>query len=144
MNELDRKILAELQLDGRLSVTDLAARIGLSLSPCHRRVRAMEQSGVIRGYRADLDPSSIGLDFGALVFVTLREGDRHAVESFEKAVVEIPQGDRSQTAVRGPGLPPPRHHPRPTSLPTALRPIPFRAAERPAPYLHASHENHRG
>jgi DNA-binding Lrp family transcriptional regulator len=91
MNELDRKILAELQLDGRLSVTDLAARIGLSLSPCHRRVRAMEQSGVIRGYRADLDPSSIGLNFGALVFVTLREGDRHAVESFEKAVVEIPQ-----------------------------------------------------
>ncbi len=90
MDEIDRKILAELQSDGRLSVTDLAERIGLSLSPCHRRVRALEQSGVIRGYRADIDSSTIGLNFSALVFVTLREGDRHAVESFETAVMEIP------------------------------------------------------
>ncbi len=91
MDDIDQKILAELQSDGRLSVTDLAERIGLSLSPCHRRVRALEQSGVIRGYRAELDPGSIGLNFSALVFVTLREGDRHAVESFEQAVMDIPQ-----------------------------------------------------
>lgn len=48
MDNIDRKILAELQSDGRLSVTDLADRIGLSLSPCHRRVRALEQSGQIK------------------------------------------------------------------------------------------------
>lgn len=91
MDRIDCNILAELQSDGRLSVTELAERIGLSLSPCHRRVRALEESGVISGYRAQLDPSALGLKFSALVFVTLREGDRHAVEAFEAALVEIPQ-----------------------------------------------------
>ena len=91
MDNIDRKILAELQSDGRLSVTDLADRIGLSLSPCHRRVRALEQSGVIRGYRAQLDPANLGFSFSALVFVTLREGDRQAVEAFESAVRDVPQ-----------------------------------------------------
>ncbi len=91
MDNIDRKILAELQSDGRLSVTDLADRIGLSLSPCHRRVRALEQSGVIRGYRAQLDPANLGFSFSALVFVTLREGDRQAVEAFETAVRDVPQ-----------------------------------------------------
>ncbi len=91
MDKIDRKILAQLQADGRLSVTELAERVGLSLSPCHRRVRALEQSGVIRGYRAEIAPSAVGLDFSAIVFVTLREGSRQAVEAFEAAVVEIPQ-----------------------------------------------------
>ena len=91
MDNIDRKILAELQSDGRLSVTDLADRIGLSLSPCHRRVRTLEQSGVIRGYRAQLDPANLGFSFSALVFVTLREGDRQAVEAFETAVKDVPQ-----------------------------------------------------
>lgn len=91
MDKIDLKILAELQSDGRLSVTELAERVGLSLSPCHRRVRALEESGVIRGYRAQLDPGVLGLNFSAMVFVTLREGDRQAVEAFETAVVEISQ-----------------------------------------------------
>ncbi|PQQ41566.1 Lrp/AsnC family transcriptional regulator [Photorhabdus luminescens] len=91
MDKIDRKILAELQADGRLSVTDLAERVGLSLSPCHRRVRSLEQSGIIRGYRAHLDPGSLGFNFSAIVFVTLREGDRLAIRSFEDAVTEIPQ-----------------------------------------------------
>jgi len=96
MDNIDRKILAELQSDGRLSVTDLADRIGLSLSPCHRRVRALEQSGVIRGYRAQLDPANLGFSFSALVFVTLREGDRPAVEAFETAVRDVPQVIQAQ------------------------------------------------
>jgi DNA-binding Lrp family transcriptional regulator len=96
MDKIDRKILAELQFDGRLSVTDLADRIGLSVSPCHRRVRALEQSGVIRGYRAHLDPGSLGFNFSALVFVTMREGDRQAVEAFENAMVDIPQVIQAQ------------------------------------------------
>jgi DNA-binding Lrp family transcriptional regulator len=91
MDKLDRRILAELQADGHLSVTELAERIGLSVSPCHRRVRALEQSGVIRGYRAHLDPKRLGLDFSAIVFVTLKEGNRDAVATFEAAVTEIPQ-----------------------------------------------------
>ncbi|WDS35053.1 Lrp/AsnC family transcriptional regulator [Pseudoxanthomonas sp.] len=96
MDAYDRKILSELQMDGRLSVTDLAARIGLSLSPCHRRVRALEQAGVIRGYRAELDPSAVGLAFSAVVFVTLRDGDRAAVEAFEKAVADVVQVTQAQ------------------------------------------------
>ena len=96
MDNIDRKILAELQSDGRLSVTELADRIGLSLSPCHRRVRALEQSGVIRGYKAQLDPGNLGFNFSALVFVTLKEGDRQAVEAFETAVMEVPQVIQAQ------------------------------------------------
>lgn len=90
MDRIDRKILSELQQDGRLSVTDLAERVGLSLSPCHRRVRALEESGVLLGYRAQLDPVALGLNFSAMVFVTLREGNRQAVEAFETALVDIP------------------------------------------------------
>lgn len=91
MDRIDRKILAELQNDGRLSVTELAERVGLSLSPCHRRVRALEQSGAIQGYRARLDPAILGLNFSAMVFVTLREGNREAVAAFEAALMAIPQ-----------------------------------------------------
>ncbi|WP_423205531.1 Lrp/AsnC family transcriptional regulator [Pseudomonas kribbensis] len=91
MDRIDQKILAELQADGRLSITELADRVGLSLSPCHRRVRALEESGVIIGYRAQLAPGALGLNFSAMVFVTLREGNRQAVEAFEDAVTQIPQ-----------------------------------------------------
>jgi DNA-binding Lrp family transcriptional regulator len=91
MDKLDRKILAELQMDGHLSLTELAERIGLSVSPCHRRVRTLEQEGIILGYRAHLDPRRLGLDFSALVFVTLKEGDRQAVAAFEAAVTAITQ-----------------------------------------------------
>jgi len=91
MDRIDRKILAELQADGRLSVTELAERVGLSLSPCHRRVKSLEESGIIRGYRAHLDPVSLGYNFSAIVFVTLREGDRQAVSAFEEEVKEVPQ-----------------------------------------------------
>lgn len=91
VDKIDRKILAELQADGRLSVTELAQRVGLSLSPCHRRVRALEQSGVIRGYRADIEPGALDLSFSAIVFVTMREGDRHTLDAFELAVLNISQ-----------------------------------------------------
>ena len=90
MDALDRKILAELQQDGRLTVTELAGRVGLSLSPCHRRLRALEQSGAISGYHAHLDANALGLTFEALVFVTMRAGDRDTVDAFEQAVAAIP------------------------------------------------------
>ena len=91
MDRIDRNILAQLQADGRLSLTELADRVGLSLSPCHRRVRALEDSGVILGYRALLAPSELGLNFSAMVFVTLREVTRQAIADFEAAVIETSQ-----------------------------------------------------
>ena len=96
MDKVDRNILAELQMDGRLSLTDLAERVGLSLSPCHRRLRALEQSGAISGYRAQLDAEALGLTFEALVFVTMRDGDRDTVAAFEDAVAGVPNALRVQ------------------------------------------------
>ncbi|MEU7141317.1 Lrp/AsnC family transcriptional regulator [Nocardia sp. NPDC046473] len=90
MDRVDRKILAELQQNGRLTITELAARVRLSLSPCHRRLRELEKSGVIRGYRALVDAAAVGLTFEALVFVTMRQEDRTTVAAFEQAVAEIP------------------------------------------------------
>jgi DNA-binding Lrp family transcriptional regulator len=90
MDAIDRRILVELQADGRLTVTDLAVRIGLSLSPTHRRLRALEQSGAIRGYRAIVDPGAVGLTFEALVFVTMKQEDRETLLGFEKAIAAIP------------------------------------------------------
>lgn len=91
MDRTDRRILAELQADGRLSVTELADKVGLSLSPCHRRVKTLEQNGVITGYRANLDPASMGYSFSAIVFVTLSVANRPAVSEFEEAVKDVPQ-----------------------------------------------------
>ena len=90
MDDIDRAILAELQSDGRLTVTELAERIGLSLSPCHRRLRALEASGAISGYHARLDAHALGLTFEALVFVTMRSADRETLTAFEAAVAGIP------------------------------------------------------
>ncbi|CNG75239.1 AsnC family transcriptional regulator [Yersinia enterocolitica] len=89
MDSIDRKIIAELQHDGRISLTDLADRIGISLSPCHRRVKTLEQNGVIQGYRAMIDPSSLGFGFSTLVFVTLRDADRHTVTLLDDALSKI-------------------------------------------------------
>ncbi|MDX3770609.1 Lrp/AsnC family transcriptional regulator [Streptomyces sp. NBC_01707] len=96
MDALDRKILTELQLDGRLTVTELAARVRLSVSPCHRRVRDLEREGAIRGYRAVVDPAAVGLNFEALVFATLRWEDRDTVTAFEEAVTAIPNVIQAQ------------------------------------------------
>ncbi|MGW8760950.1 Lrp/AsnC family transcriptional regulator [Streptomyces sp. NPDC055815] len=90
MDALDRKILAELQLDGRLTITELAARVQLSVSPCHRRLRDLEREGAIRGYRAVVDPAAVGLNFEAIVFATLRWEDADTVTTFEEAVGAIP------------------------------------------------------
>ncbi|MEE1621669.1 Lrp/AsnC family transcriptional regulator [Zafaria sp. Z1313] len=90
MDQLDRAILAELQRDGRLTVTELAERVGLSLSPCHRRLRALEASGAVTGYRAQLDAGALGLGFDTLVFVTMRDSIRDTLDAFEGAVAEIP------------------------------------------------------
>src|SRR5262245_28364075 len=96
VDNIDRKILALLQEDGRLTVTDLAARVGLSLSPCHRRLRELERTGTIRGYRAVVDADAVGLRFQALVFVTMRQEDRDTLLAFEEAVARIPNVIQAQ------------------------------------------------
>jgi DNA-binding Lrp family transcriptional regulator len=96
MDTIDRKILALLQEDGRLTVTELSAKVGLSVSPCHRRLRELERSGTIRGYRAVVDPAAIGLAFQALVFVTMRQEDRDTLLGFEEAVARIPNVVQAQ------------------------------------------------
>ncbi|MFC8596792.1 Lrp/AsnC family transcriptional regulator [Isoptericola sp. NPDC057191] len=90
MDQIDREILSLLQDDGRMSTTDLAARVGLSLSTCHRRLRALESSGAIAHYRAVVAPDAVGLTFEALVFVTMRRTDVEAVAGFEAAVAAVP------------------------------------------------------
>ena len=89
MDAIDRKILAELQQDGRISVTDLAQKVGLSLSPCHRRLRALEAGGVITGYAPKIDAAAVGLQFSAIVFVSLRDTSGESVQAFEEAVLGV-------------------------------------------------------
>ena len=96
MDAIDRKILAVLQEDGRLTVTELASRVGLSVSPCHRRLRELERTRTIRGYRAIIDAEAVGLTFQALVFVTMRQEDRDTLLGFEEAVAKIPQVVQAQ------------------------------------------------
>lgn len=90
MDTIDGDILSVLQEDGRATMTEIASRIGLSLSACHRRFRELEASGVIRGFRVDLDLDRLGLAFEALVWVTMKAGDGTAVAAFEEAVALMP------------------------------------------------------
>jgi DNA-binding Lrp family transcriptional regulator len=91
MDAIDRKILAQLRDEGRLTITELAGRIPLSVSRCQRRVRDLEAGGVLRGYHADIDPARVGLGFVAIVFVTMRQGDRETIADFEREVAAIPE-----------------------------------------------------
>jgi Lrp/AsnC family leucine-responsive transcriptional regulator len=79
LDRYDRRILELLQQDGRLTNLELAEKIGLSPSPCLRRVRALEDCGIIRGYRALLDGQKLGLTLTALVYIQM---DRHTPERF--------------------------------------------------------------
>jgi DNA-binding Lrp family transcriptional regulator len=96
VDEIDWKIIAMLQEDARLTVTELASRVGLSVSPCHRRLRELERTGTIRGYQTIVDAEALGLTFEALVFVTMRQEDRDTLLGFERAVAEIPQVIQAQ------------------------------------------------
>ncbi|RKW70704.1 Lrp/AsnC family transcriptional regulator [Galactobacter caseinivorans] len=90
MDALDWQILSTLQDDGRLTVTQLAERVGLSVSPCHRRLRALETEGIITGYRAMLDAQRLGFGFETLLFVTLEAANHTTIPLFEAAVSGLP------------------------------------------------------
>ncbi|WP_425099617.1 Lrp/AsnC family transcriptional regulator [Tropicibacter sp. S64] len=91
LDTFDRAILMALAEEGRISVTELARRIGLSKSPTQARLKRLEESGVIRGYRAILDPIRLGLDHVAFVEVRMSDTREAALEAFNKAVAAIPE-----------------------------------------------------
>jgi DNA-binding Lrp family transcriptional regulator len=85
----DHKILAVLQDDGRVSVTELAQQVGLSVSACARRVQALHRDGVVAGYRAIVDPGALGLAVEVLASVTMAQEDAATIERFEAALADI-------------------------------------------------------
>ena len=87
MDRFDRAILSELERDGRLGFSELATRVGLSKTPCWKRVQALERAGVIQGYRAQLNPVALGVGLQAFVQVTTHF-DKHG--EFEAALADQP------------------------------------------------------
>ena len=90
IDRLDQRILEVLQQEGRLSNQDLADRVGLSPSPCLRRVRALEEAGIITGYRAQVDPKALGLSLMALIHISMDQHTPERFRHFEAAVAKIP------------------------------------------------------
>jgi Lrp/AsnC family leucine-responsive transcriptional regulator len=91
LDRYDRQILAILQADGRISNQDLADRIGLSPSPCLRRVRTLEESGLIAGYRAQLDAKKLGLTLMALIHISMDQHTPERFANFETQIADIPE-----------------------------------------------------
>lgn len=91
LDRFDREILNVLGADGRISVADLARRIGLSKSPTQARLRRLEKEGIITGYRALIDPIRLGLDHVAFVEVKLEDTREAALSKFNAAVSRIPE-----------------------------------------------------
>ena len=91
IDQIDRKILNRLQKDGRIANNDLAADVGLSPSPCLRRVKALEESGVIRTYVALVDPVLVDLPVNVFVSVTLEKQIEERLDAFEDAIRQRPE-----------------------------------------------------
>ncbi|MEX2616780.1 MAG: Lrp/AsnC family transcriptional regulator [Alphaproteobacteria bacterium] len=91
LDEIDRRILAVLQEDARIANVELAGRVGISASPCWRRVRALEESGAISRYVTLVDPAALDLRVSVFVQVTLEKQVEGALEVFEKAVQARPE-----------------------------------------------------
>lgn len=91
IEEQDRKILRALQADGRISNQELAERVGMSASACWRRVRALEEAGILLGYTARIDPPAAGLAFHAVAHVTLTRHMEGHVETFIREVGARPE-----------------------------------------------------
>jgi Lrp/AsnC family leucine-responsive transcriptional regulator len=91
LDSIDRKILKSLQADGRISNVDLSARIHLSAPQCFRRVRSLEERGVLRGYRAEVDPEALGFGVTAYVSVSIGGDDFGRVREIEAEIRAFPQ-----------------------------------------------------
>ncbi len=84
LDDIDRKILAELQADGRMTNVELARRVGISAPPCLRRVRTLEEMGYIRGYHADVDPRELGFEVQVFAMVGLQSQAEVDLSAFEE------------------------------------------------------------
>jgi Lrp/AsnC family leucine-responsive transcriptional regulator len=91
LDEIDCNILNVLQQEGRISILDLAERVGLSATPCARRVKRLEDKGVIERYVAVLNPRVLGKQLDVFVNVRLRLSTRKAIEVFERAIKSMPE-----------------------------------------------------
>jgi DNA-binding Lrp family transcriptional regulator len=91
LDRIDRRILEELQSDARLSSAELAERVSLTTSPCWRRVKRLEEEGLISGYHARLDAARLGYQVTAIVQISLDKKDTESLQAFEAAVQGIPQ-----------------------------------------------------
>lgn len=89
MDKIDRQIVRELQLDGRLSNHELAERVNLSPSPCLRRMRNLEEAGIIKGYTALIDQKAYGLPITVFIRIRLEHHSQDAVRDFEQAISRI-------------------------------------------------------
>lgn len=90
LDPIDRRILAELQADGRMTNVELASRVGISAPPCLRRVRTLEEEGYIRGYHADIDARELGFEVRVFAMVRLRSQAEADLSAFEQRCREWP------------------------------------------------------
>ena len=91
LDAIDRNILANLQEDGRVTINDLADRVGLSATPCLRRVKRLERDGIIKGYASHVDQVLVGLPVSVFVNVTLQRQAEAELEEFEATVMKYPE-----------------------------------------------------
>lgn len=91
IDEIDRRIIAAVQGDGRITMHELAERVGLSPSPCARRVRALEDGGVIKGYAAIIDQTKVGLPISAFASIKLERQREEDLDRFAQAVARWPE-----------------------------------------------------
>lgn len=91
LDQIDRKMIATLQEDGRLPITELAEKIGLTTSPCLRRLKILEQSGIIRGYAAQVDQEKVGLPVSVFISIKLERQREESLERFEGAIRDCPE-----------------------------------------------------
>jgi DNA-binding Lrp family transcriptional regulator len=91
LDAIDRRLLSELQDEGRVTNVELAQRVGLTAPPCLRRVRSLEEAGVIRGYHADLDAAKLGYTITVFALVSLKSQAEDALRSFEDHMKLLPE-----------------------------------------------------
>ena len=91
LDQIDRRLLAELQDEGRVTNVELAQRVGLTAPPCLRRVRALEEEGVIKGYHAELDASKLGYAITVFALVSLKSQAEESLRQFEEHMRHLPE-----------------------------------------------------
>lgn len=91
LDAIDRRIIAAVQGDGRISINDLAAAVGLSPSPCARRLRILEERGIIKGYAAVIDQARVGLPVSAFASIKLERQREEDLDRFARAVARWPE-----------------------------------------------------